>query len=568
MTDSTFTEDDIVAYPRDFIDRYRSAGAWRDLTIAQEFRAVADRYPDRPAVVGPDLELSYAELDRRADRIAVGLRKEGVRPGDPVLLQLTNQAATVLIWYGLLKAGAIPVATLALHRRHEITAIARQCAPVVHVIDPAFPGHDLRELAAEVRAEQPSVRLLVTVGNGAPEAGETSLDSLLAADIDPVAARAIVDEIQAGISAESIGVLQLSGGTTSIPKLIPRLHTEYWYNSRAWAEAVRIDSGSCTAHLLPIVHNAGVVCAMHAAHAVGACVATCMPDAAQFKAVAVSHPITHMLATRPIMGLIDSDPELRAALDALRVVVWSDRAVPPAVVDEFETDTCRVTQMFGMGEGLCMVTSVDLSTDLRHHTQGAPIAQCDEVRVLKPGTEDPVQFGEHGELCARGPYTIRGYFRAPERNAAAFTSDGFYRTGDIVVEMRDGGQSYYRLEDRIKDLINRGGEKINAEEVETVLIDHPAVERVAVVAMPDERLGERSCAFLVVREGVQAPDLAAIKQYFEERGVAKYKWPERVEHRKSLPLTNIHKINKATLRREIAEILQAEGAARKAVPSS
>ncbi|GAB2968061.1 AMP-binding protein [Amycolatopsis acidiphila] len=554
------TDGDIVRYPQELADRYRAAGLWRGRTIAQEFRAVADRFPGRPAVTGPEGVLTYAELDRQADRIAVGLRNLGVRPGDRVLLQLTNQTATVLVWYGLMKAGAVPVATLALHRRHEIVSIARQCEPVAHVIEPAFPGHDLRKLAAEVQLEVPSMRLLVTLGCPAPDAGETTMESLVDSEVDDASARVIVDEIQAGLSAEDIGVLQLSGGTTSVPKLIPRLHTEYWYNSRAWADAMEIGADSCTAHLLPVVHNAGIVCALHAAHSVGGCFATCLPDAAQFKSIARSQPITHMLLTRPIVRLVESDPELRELLRSLRVIAWADRAIPDSVIEEYESDSCRVVGMFGMGEGLCMIAPAGAPPELAHTTQGTPITEYDEVRVLESGSEEPVPPGERGELCVRGPYTIRGYFRAPERNAEAFTSDGLYRTGDIVCEVRHEGRSYYRLEDRIKDLINRGGEKINAEEVELVLLRHPAVERAAVVAMPDERLGERSCAFLVAREGMTLPGLAETKRYFDEQGVAKFKWPERVEHRTQLPLTNIHKVNKAVLRQEIREILDAERA--------
>ena len=149
-------------------------------------------------------------------------------------------------------------------------------------------------------------------------------------------------------------------------------------------------------------------------------------------------------------------------------------------------------------------------------------------------------------------------FAAPERNAEAFTSDGFYRTGDIVTEIRHGDRAYYRLEDRIKDLINRGGEKINAEEVELLLVEHDDIERAAVVAMPDARLGEKACAFVVAAAGGTV-DLETITAFLLERGVAKFKWPERVEIRTELPLTNIHKVNKAILRREIAEILAEEG---------
>jgi non-ribosomal peptide synthetase component E (peptide arylation enzyme) len=181
------------------------------------------------------------------------------------------------------------------------------------------------------------------------------------------------------------------------------------------------------------------------------------------------------------------------------------------------------------------------------------------VRVLEPGTERPVPRGEQGELCCRGPYTLRGYFNAAEHNAEAFTTDGFYRTGDIVVQLEDfSGAPIYALEDRIKDMISRGGEKINAAEMDELLRSHPAIEESAVVAMPHPVMGEKACAFIVLAEGATAPDLPELQSFLDGRSVAKYKWPERIEVRDELPKTNIYKINKLALRREIAGLIADE----------
>ncbi|WP_329537446.1 AMP-binding protein (plasmid) [Streptomyces sp. NBC_01450] len=549
---------DIVAYPEEAVRRYRAAGFWSDRTVAQEFRAVADKYPDHAAVLTPDARLTYAELDRRTDRIAIGLRDLGLRPGDPVLLQVTNNLWTVLAWYGLLKAGLVPVATLAQHRRHEIVEIARQAEPVAHLIEPGFRSHDLVALAAEVAREQPSLRWLLTIGTASPPPGAVALETLEAVGRpdDPAVARAVVEEIQKAIPADSLAVFQLSGGTTSIPKLIPRLHAEYWYNSRAYAEAIDMDSTSCFAHLLPLVHNAGIVCGLHSAHSVGGCFALASPEPDQLKSIA-GH-ITHTMMSPPLTSMVTKEPGLLESLDALRVFIWVLGPLPADIVAAFETPSRRIIQMFGMTEGLCLVTPTASPPEIRHHTVGTPISPLDEVRVYAPGTEDSVPPGTQGELCTRGPYTVRGYFRAPERNAEAFTSDGFYRSGDIVVEVPENGLSFYRFEDRIKDLINRGGEKVNAAEIENLLVRHPAVERAAVVAMPDERLGERCCAFIVPKFGAQAPQLGEVQRFLDEIGVAKFKWPERIEACEELPLTNVSKIDKRALRVRITDILAAE----------
>lgn len=555
---STFDSDaDLVRHPPEFVERYRAEGLWASRTIPEEFRRVADANPDRPAVVTGAEAITYAELDRRSDAIAVGLRAAGLSSGDRVLVQLINNAEALVSWYGLMKAGLIPIASLAQHGPHEIAELARQAEPVAHLIQADFPSQDLVALARETAAHSPSLRFLLTLGDGEGASG-LSLEDLVAAAPAADSARSEVEAVQSTIPSDGLAVLQLSGGTTSVPKLIPRLHTEYWYNSVAWARAAGIDPDSCVAHLLPVIHNAGIVCAVHAAHAVGAAVAVGAPTATGFAALAANTAITHTLMTRPIVALIDADTQLRESLRTLKVIHWADRTVPAEVVETFESETCRVGQMFGMGEGLCMATPLDAPASVRHTTNGAPVSPLDEVRVLEPGTEEPAQPGEPGEFCARGPYTIRGYFRAADRNAVAFTSDGFYRTGDIVREISHGERSYYRLEDRIKDLINRGGEKINAQEVEELLVRHPAVERAAVVAMPDERLGERSCAFVVASPDRPAPTLEEVATFLADLGVAKFKWPERIEARDHLPLTNIDKVHKVVLRQEITDLLLQE----------
>jgi non-ribosomal peptide synthetase component E (peptide arylation enzyme) len=469
-------------------------------------------------------------------------------------MQFTNTGWAVIAWYGLIKAGLVPVATLAQHRRHEIFDIARQSEPAAHLIECDFPGQDLVALARETAACTPSLRVLLTVGSDAPPGGAIAVESLDAGD----ASRDAVDAIQDGIAPDALACLQLSGGTTSVPKLIPRRQAEYWLNARLYAEGMRLEAGDCVPHLLPVIHNAGIVCGLHAAHAVGACFGSCAPAPDQFTALARKGRPTHLMMPPPVAQMIQATPELREALRTLRVIIWVLGKLPPEIVDEFETGDCVMGQMFGQSEGLCMITPLDAPAEIRHTCVGAPLSPDDEVRVLHPGSEEDVAPGERGELCCRGPYTISGYYRAPERNAVAFTSDGFYRTGDIVVQVDGEGGPYYSLEDRIKDLINRGGEKVNALEIEELLLDHPSIAKAALVAMPDPRMGEKACAFIVAADGSPAPDKSAIQAFLDDRGVAKFKWPERVEVRDALPLTNIQKVDKKTLRAEIAELLGSE----------
>jgi 2,3-dihydroxybenzoate-AMP ligase len=415
------------------------------------------------------------------------------------------------------------------------------------------------QLAADVAAGQPALRYLLTLGAGPTPPGAVAFSSLEArGPADPVAARDGVERIQRSIPADALAALQLSGGTTSTPKLIPRRHAEYWYNSRAYAEAIGLDAGSRVAHLLPVVHHAAIVCGLHAAHSAGAAFAVAQHDEQQLLALARQGAVTHMMISPPMAKAVLASAELKSALGGLRVLTWVLGAMPAELTEAFETGSCRVTQMFGMAEGLCMFTPVAAPAQLRLSTVGTPVSGHDEVRVYAPGTERLVEPGQPGELCCRGPYTIRGYYRAPERNREAFTSDGFYRTGDIVRAVEGSGGPYYALEDRIKDLINRAGEKVNALEIESLLLEHEAIAEVALVAMPDDRMGERACVFVVAAAGSSAPSVGDIQSFLDGLGVAKFKWPERIEPRSELPRTNIQKVDKKALRLEIAAMLEAE----------
>jgi 2,3-dihydroxybenzoate-AMP ligase len=208
-----------------------------------------------------------------------------------------------------------------------------------------------------------------------------------------------------------------------------------------------------------------------------------------------------------------------------------------------------------MGEGLLNYTRLDDPDDVLIGTQGRPLSPADEVLVVDADGR-PVPAGEAGELLTRGPYTIRGYYRAEEHNTRAFTPEGFYRTGDVV---RADAAGNLTVAGRMKDLINRGGEKISAEEIENLLLGHPSVSNAAAVAMPDAVMGEKVCAYVVLRPGAEPLGLDGLRDYLAGRGVARFKWPERIETVGSLPLTKVGKVDKKALREDIAGQLENEG---------
>ncbi|MDT7708802.1 MAG: hypothetical protein QOG20_4409 [Pseudonocardiales bacterium] len=554
MTLAPETHEKLVPYPAPAQERYVREGLWDTPTIAEHLHAIALRHPDREAVVcGPDV-LTFAELDRLTDLRAAGLNRLGLVPGGAVLLQVHNTLHTVVAWYALLKAGLVPVCTLPLHRGHEIAEIARQTRPVAHLVAAADPRFDLVGFAFDQTAAAGGERTVLVSGGQAADERVVALDHL-GDDIAPADARSIVERIQAKLGMQSLAVFQLSGGTTGVPKVIPCLQAPYWHYGAALARAMGWGPGDRIAFMMPIVHNAGVIIGLQGPHSVGATLVLGVPDARTAIELVVQNAATDVL-----LGPFAYDVALDAGLAAagtLRRVLFSGKKVPRRHFDVLEARGIWAGQIFGMSEGLCLTTPLDHPLEARAAGVGVPISPADEIRLYEPGTEDEVAPGDVGELCARGPYTVRGYYDAAEHNRRAFTADGFYRTGDLLAERTIAGVRCFTVEGRIKNMISRGGEKINTEEVELLLGSHPAVAEAALVAMPDPRLGERACAFVVTREGARL-GLPEVRAHFEQLEVAKYKWPERVVVLAEMPrVSEVGKIDRLRLR-ELAEGLAAE----------
>lgn len=541
--------DGCTPHPPELVARYRAEGLWGTRTITQEVRRVAAAHPDVPAVITAEGRLTHAQLDRRTDQVAVGLRELGLRTHDRVLLQLGNRLDTVVAWYGVLKAGLVPVCTLDAHGGHEIGQISRRVGAVAHLVDATSPRRDLVAFARTQQAHHPTLRHIITTGRAD---GDLPDIAHLGTDVDADTARQAVAAIQASLDPDEVAVMQLSGGTTGTPKVIPRLHAEYWYNAAAYARAWGWGPDHRVGHLIPLVHNAGITCALHAAHSVGATLVLTTPDLNQALPLLAAAGTTDVLLGHGHYGAVDH-PAFPDLARSLRRAVLSGAKVPHSLVNALEAHDIWFGQLFGMGEGLFTITPLDAPREARATTVGTPLSPMDEVAVLDPGGTDPVPDGEAGELCCRGPYTLRGYYDAPTHNATAFTPDGHYRTGDLVAWRTIAGTRHLSVEGRIKDLVNRGGEKVNVAEVEGLLIRHPAVREAAVVAMPDPRLGERACAYLVT-DGATV-DLAAVQDHFRALDVAKFKWPERVEVVAALPRTHVGKVDKRRLREDITSKL-------------
>lgn len=525
-------------WPQEFADRYRAAGWWRGETFGQMLRDRAAEHPDRIAIVDPasDRRWTYAELDLRADRLAAGLLARGIAKGDKVVVQLPNIAEFFETIFALFRIGALPVFALPAHRETEIRYFCEFTGAAAYVIPAEHGGFDYRDLATKVLAEVPPLRH-VFVADGDPGAFE----ALSALPTEPT-------EIPDPPAPSDLAFLQLSGGSTGVPKLIPRTHDDYIYSLWGSNELCAVDESSVYLVALPAAHNfplssPGSLGALYA----GARVVLCpqpSPDVAFPLIESEGVTITGLV---PPLALVwtEAAPSTAYDLSTLDVLLvggakFSEEAarrVKPAL-------DCTLQQVFGMAEGLVNYTRLDDDTETIVTTQGRPISPDDEIRVVDDEDND-LPVGETGHLLTRGPYTIRGYWNAPEHNARSFTADGFYRTGDIV---RLTATGHLVVEGRAKDQINRGGEKIAAEEVENHLLAHPAVHDANVVAEPDPYLGERTCAYVILRAGADPVKPIAIKKFVRERGLAAYKVPDRVEFVTAFPQTGVGKISKKDLR--------------------
>ncbi|MFD2395569.1 AMP-binding protein [Dietzia aerolata] len=350
------------------------------------------------------------------------------------------------------------------------------------------------------------------------------------------------------------------GGTTGLPKVAPRQHEEYVYNSRAWAEALDWGPDTRILYPLPVMHNAGIALAVQPALLSGATLilapSASVPELLDL--IGSERPTSMPLVPPALAVRMLEEPRSRQTdLSSIEQFLVGGQALPTGVSERLRDELgIAVRQMFGMAEGMFLLTPGDATEDVRHHTVGAPISPADEVRITEVGSDDPAPVGEIGEFCARGPYTIRGYYRAEQHNQSAFSPDGFYRSGDLARAHDVDGVLMYSIEGRIKDVINRGVEKIHAEEVEEVILRHPDVVNAALVAMPDPVLGERGCAYLIIEPGAAEPTVASLGEFLLGHGLAKYKLPERVEIVPEFPLSNVGKVSKKHLRERIAAALR------------
>ena len=541
-----------VPWPDELAAQYRQRGLWQGLTIGEMVERTARRLPDKVAVVLGDRRVRYAELVDASRRLAIGFVRAGIGRGDRVVMQLPNTIDFVLTYLALNWIGAVPVMALRAHRHSEVRHFIRASGAAAYVVPDVVGGFDFRALAAQMRAEFPALKLVAV--SGEPGAGQVALDALAYR----AAPRPEIERALAGRRPEpgDVATMLLSGGTTSMSKLIPRTHDDYVLNARACGRVAGFGEDTVFMAILPLGHNynlasPGMLATFYYG---GTMVLTQGATPEEVFGLVERERVTLIAAVVPLItAWLNSELPAAHDLSSLRVVQNGGARLAPELRRRLrERLGCIPQEVYGTAEGLINMTRLDDPEEVLLESSGSPVLDDDEIRVVDDDGRD-VPDGEPGELVTRGPYTIRGYFDAPQKNAEAFLPGGWYRMGDIV---RKRGRIVY-TEGRRKDLINRGGEKISCEEVENLMFAHPAVKAVALVAMPDPVFGEKACAFVVPKDG-QTLDLAQMVAFLRRQHIASFKLPERLEIVDALPTSPVGKIMKRELRERLVAKMARE----------
>jgi glutaryl-CoA dehydrogenase/cyclohexanecarboxylate-CoA ligase len=541
----------IPPFARDLIDRYEREGFWYPEVLAATLRRVAAESPDRELVVDPRGRLTYGRAAELVDRAARGLFSLGVRPGDCVVVQLPNWHECVVMHFALEALGAVSVPLPPIYRAKEVGYILGLTDAKVAVVTPTFRGFDYLEMLEALRPSAPCLTHVVTVGAtaGAPT-------TLAGAEVVPF-------EVLVGRCADACPVLDVhpdpnaleeiafTSGSTGDPKGVMHTSNTLTTEHEAGIRGCGVTKDDVIFMASTIGHQLGLSVGIRTPVILGTKVVFVdqwEPERAV--EIMVREGVTYTVSTPTfLVDVLRTEALVRhGGLPAVRVWMLAGAVVPEALHDEVRAKMphLQIAHVFGMTEVGGMVIKPPDAPRSKALATGIPQRGM-EVRVFDAdGVEVPT--GTDGELAVRSPSLFLGYFKQPELSTVCRTPDGFFLTGDQVRRDEDG---WIWVTGRIKDLIKRGGENISPAEIEEVLFKHPKVADVAVVGIPDLRLGERVCAFVVVRPN-ETISLDEIIASMRDSGAAKQKWPERLELIAALPRTSIGKVHKAALRALLA----------------
>lgn len=525
---------------------FKSAGLWRDRLLADYLDEHARERGSATAVVAGDDRLTWSELAESVDRLAAGLVGLGLRPGDFVAIQLPNTVEFVQTYLAVQRAGLRAVTLMPIYREQDVTFMLGRCGVKAYVIPETHRGFDFVAMARSVRATLPGLDTVIVAGSGT-RADTVPLSGLLdTAPLSPAEYAALRPD------PDSMSKVSFTSGTTGKPKGVVHTHNTDLVTPVLMAEAIGMTADTPMWMPSPAAHVTGLIFGVYPAMVAGAklVLQDRWDPVAALELIERERAAVTLSATPFIAAMLDVPDLGRYDLSSFQYFVSGGARIPPRTVERAR-DEMNVALLRGFG-----------GAEAPLHTLNPPDAPWDKLvgrdgrtfpglqnRVVDPddrGTALPP--GQVGEYCSRGAHVFLGYLGDPERTAEARDEEGWFYSGDLCRFDEDG---YLLYVDRTKDIVNRGGVKISAMEVENELLTHPSVQQAAVVAVPDAVLGERACAFVVLRPATDLT-LDDLRTHLEGRGVTTQKWPEYLRIVESLPMTETGKVRKDQLRSVVA----------------
>jgi acyl-CoA synthetase (AMP-forming)/AMP-acid ligase II len=550
---------------------HRQQGGWSDARLHDLFAANAARVPDRLAVVDPPnrpsldgrepLRLTYRQLAALVDGTVLALHEAGLRRDDVLVTQLPNVAEYVALYLAASRLGVILSPVPMQYRRAELEPILALTRARALLTVSRFKDTEPATLAVTL---EPAVQVLV-LDDEAPE-GARPLGTGRHADVAAVQARAAALAAAAAVSSDDILTVCWTSGTEGIPKGVPRSHNHWLAISWAHFEAAQLSDGDKLLNPFPLVNMA----------AIGGCLTSWLRCAGT---LLLHHPFElpvylqqiarerpeYAIAPPAVLMLLLQNQALLAGVDlsCLRCIGSGSAPLPPAMIQGYKDRFgIEIVNLFGSNEGVSLGSGPGEVPDPERRARYFPrfgrpdiawpqrIARLIETRLVDPDSGAEITAaGVPGEMQIRGPTVFDGYLGAPAANAAAFTADGWFRTGDLFEIAEPDDPRFYRFVGRLKQLIVRGGMKISPDELDAVLAAHPAIAEAAAVGVPDEVLGERICAVAVLRPG-KGLTLEELQQHFGAAGLAKFKWPEQLRFVAQLPRNPVGKVVRSEVLRQ------------------
>ena len=521
---------------------YRQQGLWGDASLADYWQQTARAMPDKIAVVdNHGASYTYSALDHAASCLANWMLAKGIESGDRIAFQLPGWCEFTVIYLACLKIGAVSVPLLPSWREAELVWVLNKCQAKMFFAPTLFKQTRPVDLILPLQNQLPQLQQIVGVDKLAPAISSLSLSQIIA-DNTPLTT-AITTH------GDELAAVLFTSGTEGLPKGVMLTHNNILASERAYCARLNLTWQDVFMMPAPLGHATGFLHGVTAPFLIGArsvLLDIFTPDACL--ALLEQQRCTCMLGATPfvydLLNLLEKQP---ADLSALRFFLCGGTTIPKKVARECQQRGIKLLSVYGSTESSPhAVVNLDDPLSRFMHTDGyaaagVEIKVVDDARkTLPPGCE--------GEEASRGPNVFMGYFDEPELTARALDEEGWYYSGDLCRMDEDG---YIKITGRKKDIIVRGGENISSREVEDILLQHPKIHDACVVAMPDERLGERSCAYVVLKAPHHSLSLEEVVAFFSRKRVAKYKYPEHIVVIEKLPRTASGKIQKFLLRKDI-----------------